>query len=43
MTSGLPILAEIFALIAAYFAAIKLFFAVNIPIISAGGAEIVYP
>jgi hypothetical protein len=43
MTGGLTILAEIVALIAAKDAENKLFFAENIVIISAGGAEIVHP
>jgi hypothetical protein len=43
MTEGLVILAEIVVLIAAKYAENKLFFAENIVIISAGGAEIVCP
>jgi hypothetical protein len=42
-TGGLAILAEIVALFAAIYAENKLFFAENVAIISAGGAEIVYP
>jgi hypothetical protein len=41
--AGLAILAEIVALFAAIYAENKLFFAENVAIISAGGAEIVYP
>ena len=43
MAGGLAILAEIVALIAAKYAENRWLFAENITIITAGGAEIVYP